>query len=66
MHACCSIARHVPTAAALLLILPDAGLDFVFHMFFLIKYSKSLEEGERSRLHGWGSVKTQLVAVREG
>lgn len=22
-----------------------AGLDFVFHMFFLIKYSKSLEEG---------------------
>lgn len=21
------------------------GLDFVFHMFFLIKYSKSLEEG---------------------
>ena len=23
----------------------DAGLDFVFHMFFLVKYSKSLEEG---------------------
>ena len=23
----------------------SAGLDFVFHMFFLIKYSKSLEEG---------------------
>ena len=22
-----------------------AGLDFVFHMFFLIKYSSSLEEG---------------------
>ena len=22
-----------------------AGLDFLFHMFFLIKYSKSLEEG---------------------
>ena len=22
-----------------------AGLDFVFHMFFLVKYSKSLEEG---------------------
>lgn len=22
-----------------------AGLDFVFHMFFLLKYSKSLEEG---------------------
>lgn len=22
-----------------------AGLDFVFHMFFLIKYSKALEEG---------------------
>ncbi len=21
------------------------GLDFVFHMFFLVKYSKSLEEG---------------------
>ena len=27
-----------------------AGLDFVFHMFFLIKYSKALEEGSfRSR-----------------
>ena len=24
-----------------------AGLDFVFHMFFLIKYCKSLEEGEQ-------------------
>ena len=23
----------------------SAGLDFVFHMFFLVKYSKSLEEG---------------------
>jgi hypothetical protein len=23
-----------------------AGLDFVFHMFFLVKYCKSLEEGE--------------------
>lgn len=22
------------------------GLDFVFHMFFLLKYSKALEEGE--------------------
>lgn len=22
-----------------------AGLDFLFHMFFLIKYSKALEEG---------------------
>jgi Derlin-2/3 len=22
------------------------GLDFVFHMFFLVKYCKSLEEGE--------------------
>lgn len=22
-----------------------SGLDFVFHMFFLLKYSKSLEEG---------------------
>ena len=26
-------------------IVSVAGLDFVFHMFFLIKYSKSLEEG---------------------
>lgn len=24
------------------------GLDFVFHMFFLVKYCKSLEEGEAS------------------
>ena len=24
---------------------PPAGLDFVFHMFFLLKYCKSLEEG---------------------
>lgn len=31
-----------------------SGLDFVFHMFFLIKYSKSLEEGGRGR--GWASV----------
>ncbi len=22
-----------------------AGLDFVFHMFFMVKYAKSLEEG---------------------
>lgn len=27
-----------------------AGLDFVFHMFFLVKYCKALEEGSfRSR-----------------
>jgi hypothetical protein len=25
--------------------LAAAGLDFFFHMFFLVKYSKSLEEG---------------------
>lgn len=25
-----------------------AGLDFVFHMFFLVKYCKSLEEGEQA------------------
>lgn len=24
------------------------GLDFVFHMFFLVKYCKSLEEGEQA------------------
>lgn len=31
----------------LLLSLCPAGLDFVFHMFFLVKYCKSLEEGEQ-------------------
>lgn len=28
-----------------LIHLPCAGLDFVFHMFFLVKYCKTLEEG---------------------
>ena len=39
----CTIARNVLDSSTLLAI--AAGLDFVFHMFFLIKYSKSLEEG---------------------
>lgn len=44
-----SDASH-PLPRLLIAILPFsvpsyAGLDFVFHMFFLIKYSKSLEEG---------------------
>ena len=33
-----------------LLLALRAGLDFVFHMFFLVKYCKALEEGSfRSR-----------------
>lgn len=31
--------------AKLCCCVPLTGLDFVFHMFFLIKYCKSLEEG---------------------
>lgn len=38
-----------------------AGLDFVFHMFFLVKYCKSLEEGE------WGNLWQQYgCALRRG
>jgi hypothetical protein len=37
---------HISTPLLLCL----AGLDFVFHMFFLVKYCKSLEEGE------WGGA----------
>jgi hypothetical protein len=33
------------------------GLDFVFHMFFLVKYCKSLEEGARAA----GGVLLQLA-----
>lgn len=32
-----------------------AGLDFVFHMFFLVKYCKSLEEGESFSVHSMSS-----------
>jgi hypothetical protein len=54
--------RSVLTAA-LSAVLPPwllSGLDFVFHMFFLVKYCKSLEEGEceggRRSLHCQGLV----------
>jgi hypothetical protein len=35
-----------PRASYAIPPLLPAGLDFVFHMFFLVKYCKSLEEGE--------------------
>jgi hypothetical protein len=38
-----------------------AGLDFVFHMFFLVKYCKSLEEGEQRNAGDSGAVHSLSV-----
>jgi hypothetical protein len=51
-HSCAIAHAAVPSAPSIALLtllrcLLPAGLDFVFHMFFLVKYCKSLEEGEQ-------------------